>query len=178
MIRLLAFVFSATLFAFVLAQEASALRGRGIHVGGGGIGAYRGGLRTRNFSGYRAAAWGGRPWRGARRWYGYGAGVAALAGAYAYYNDPYYDDAYYSSSYYSPAYGYASPYAGTYGYASPYAATYGYASPYARTYGYSSPYATTYGYSSGTYGYSSAAAVETDAGGPGSCGTYRYWKDR
>ena len=167
MIRLLAFVFSATLFAFVLAQEASALRGRGIHVGGGGIGAYRGGLRTRNFSGYRAAAWGGRPWRGARRWYGYGAGVAALAGAYAYYNDPYYDDAYYSSSYYSPAYGYTSPYAGTYGYASPYAATYGYASPYA----------TTYGYSSGTYGYSSAAAVEADAGGPGSCGTYRYWKD-
>jgi hypothetical protein len=37
MMRLLAFVFSATLFSFVLAQEASALRGGGIHVGGGGL---------------------------------------------------------------------------------------------------------------------------------------------
>jgi hypothetical protein len=150
MIRLLAFVFSATLFAFVTAQEASALRGGGIHVGGGGLrgaGAYRGGLRGRNFSGYRAAAWGGRPyWRGARRWYGYGAGAAALAGAY-YYNDPYYDDASYTDPYYSTAYRYRGAYAGS------------------------------YGYSSGTYGYSSGAAVEADAGSPGTCGTYRYWKD-
>ena len=147
MMRLLAFVFSATLFSFVLAQEASALRGGGIHVGGGGLrgfsaGAYRGGLRARNFNGYRAAAWGGRrSWRGARRWYGYGAGTAALAGAY-YYNDPYYDDAYYGDPYYSTG-----------------------------------AYSGSYGYSSGTYGYSSAAAAEVDAGGPGTCGTYRYWKD-
>jgi hypothetical protein len=152
MMRLLAFVFSATLFSFVLVQEASALRRGGIHVGGGGLrgfsgGAYRGGLRARNFSGYRAAAWGGRrSWRGARRWYGYGAGVAALAGAYSY-NDPYYDDAYDSDSSYSPAYGYTGAYSGS------------------------------YGYSSGTYGYSSAAAAEADAGGPGTCGTYHYWKD-
>jgi|SRR6185295_5982670 hypothetical protein len=147
MMRLLAFVFSATLFSFVLAQEASALRGGGIHVGGGGLrgfsaGAYRGGLRARNFNGYRAAAWGGRrSWRGARRWYGYGAGAAALAGAY-YYNDPYYDDAYDN-----PTYGYTSAYSGS------------------------------YGYSGGTYGYSSGAAAEADAGGPGTCGTYRYWKN-
>jgi hypothetical protein len=41
MMRLLAFVFSATLFSFVLAQEASALRGGGIHVGGGGLRGFR-----------------------------------------------------------------------------------------------------------------------------------------
>jgi len=99
MMKLVAFVFSATLLSLLLVQEASALRGGGIHVGGGGLrgssaGAYRGGLRARNFSGYRAAAWGGRPlWRGARRWVGYGAGIATLAGGY-YYNDPNYDEAY------------------------------------------------------------------------------------
>jgi len=48
---------------------------------------------------------------------------------------------------------------------------------YGPTYGYTGAYAGSYGYSSGTYGYSSAAAAEADAGGPGTCGTYRYWKD-
>jgi hypothetical protein len=123
MTRLLAFVFSAILFAVVLAHEAAALRGRGVHVGGANLrgfsaGATRGGLRVRNFSGYRAAAWGGRRyWNGARRGYGYGAGLAALGGAYAYYNSPYYG---YSYSGY-PAYGYSasngySSASGTYGY--------------------------------------------------------------
>src|SRR5262245_64427168 len=80
--RLLAIVFSATLFAVVLAHEASALRGGGIRAGGVGlrgvsVGGYRGALRARNV-GYRAAALGGRRyWRGGR-WYGYGAGLGAL----------------------------------------------------------------------------------------------------
>ena len=148
MMKLVAFVFSATLLSLLLVQEASALRGGGIHVGGGGLrgssaGAYRGGLRARNFSGYRAAAWGGRPfWRGARRWVGYGAGIATLAGGY-YYNDPNYDEAYYSDPYY----------------------------------GYTGAYSGSYGTSAGTYGYSSGAAADVDAGGPGTCGTYRYRKD-
>src|SRR5215510_8743038 len=112
MTRLLAFLFSATLFAAILAHDASARRGGGFHAGGGGLrnfsgGVYRGGLR-RNVNGYRAANWGGRRyWRG--RSYGYGAGIAALAGAYAY-SDPYYS--YYSS----PSYGYSG--IGSYGYSS------------------------------------------------------------
>ena len=99
MMRLLAIVFCATLFAGVLAHEASALRGGGIRAGAVGVrgvsvGAYRGGLRARNLGGYRAAAWGGRRyWRGGR-WYGYGAGLgypanryrSAYSGAYGYYS--------------------------------------------------------------------------------------------
>lgn len=154
MMRLLALVFCASLFSVVLAHEASALRGGGIRAGGAGLrgfsaGAYRGGLRARNLAGNRAAAWGGRrPWAG-RRWYGYGAGLAALAGAYAY-NDPYYDDSYYGS----PSYSYSS---------------YGYPA-----YGSSGAYSGAYGYTSGTTG---AATGEAEAVGPGMCGTYRYWKD-
>jgi hypothetical protein len=150
MMKLLAVLFCAVLFASVLTEEASARRGGGLSVGGGGLrgfsgGAYRGGLRTRTFDGYRAAAWGGpRYWRGGKRWYGYGAGIGALAGAY-YYNAPYYDYSYSSYPSYSyPAYGYSS-------------------------YGYSG--------GTGTYAYSSVASAEEDAVGPGTCGTYRYWKD-
>ena len=153
MMRLLAVVFCASLFAVVLAHEASALRGGGIRAGGAGLrgfsaGAYRG-AGVRNFAGNRGARWGGRrPW-GGRRWYGYGAGVAALAGAYAY-NDAYEDDSYYGS----PSYGYSS---------------YGYPA-----YGYSGTYSRGYGYTSETTG---AAAGAVEAVGPGMCGTYRYWKD-
>jgi hypothetical protein len=93
MIKVVAFVFSATIFAFALTQEASALRRGGIHAGdlrGGSFrGAYRGGLRVGDYRGYRAAGWGGRRyWNGGRRWYGYAGrpywayGAAALAGAY------------------------------------------------------------------------------------------------
>jgi hypothetical protein len=118
MMRLLAVVSSATLIAFALAQEASAARGGGIRAGGAGLrgvsaGTYRGGLRARNLGGYRAAAWRGRPyWRGGR-WYGYGAGLGALAGAY-YYNNPYRSYSYYGY----PAYGYSGGYSGAYGYSS------------------------------------------------------------
>jgi hypothetical protein len=178
MTRLLAVVFSTILFTIVLAHEASARRGGGIHVGGGGlrvgggglrgfsagglragsIGGYRGGLRVGNIRGYRAAAWGGRRyWGGPRRWYGYGAGIAALAGAYAY-SSPYYGYAY------SPYYGYS-------GY--PYyrrSAYYNYPA-----YGYSAYYPT-YGYTSSMGGTTASAAVQQSEG-PGTCGTYRYWKD-
>ena len=115
MMRLLAIVFSAASFAVVLAHEASALRGVGVRAGAVGVrgvsaGAYRGALRARNPVGYRATAWGGRRyWRGGRR-YGYGAGLAALAGGYYGY-----------SSYGYPAYRYRSArhrsaYSGAYGY--------------------------------------------------------------
>jgi hypothetical protein len=110
MTKLLAVLFCAIVFAGMLTQDVSARRGGGISVGGGGVrgfsgGAYRGGLRTRTFSGYQAAALGRRGyWRGGRRWFGYGAGIGALGGAY-YYNDPDYD---YSYSYGYPAYGYSS----------------------------------------------------------------------
>src|SRR5262249_60710158 len=63
MTRLLAFLFSATLFAAILAHDASARRGGGFHAGGGGLrnfsgGVYRGGVR-RDVNGYSAANWGG-----------------------------------------------------------------------------------------------------------------------
>jgi hypothetical protein len=90
---------------------------------------------------------GRRDWRG-RRWYGYGVGLAALGGAYAA-ADPYDDYSYYGGS---PYYGYA--YSGNPGYRS--------------SYGYGG---------TGTYGYSSAAATDTELAGPGTCGTYRYFKD-
>ena len=123
MIRLLAIVFSATFFAVVLVQEASALRGGGIRAGAVGVrgvsaGAYRGALRGRNL-GYRAAAWGGRGyWRGGRR-IGYGVGLGALAGGYYGYGSPYYGYSYYGY----PAYGYSSAYSGGYGYSSSSGAT-------------------------------------------------------
>ena len=107
MARLLIFLFSAALFAVVVAQEASARRGAGIRAGGVGargvsVGAHRGALRARNV-GYRSAGVGGRRyWRGGRR-YGYGIGLGALAGAYGY-------------GY--PAYRYRSAYSGAYGYSS------------------------------------------------------------
>jgi hypothetical protein len=110
MIKVVAFVFSATIFAFALTQEASALRRGGIHAGdlrGGSFrGAYRGGLRVGDYRGYRAAGWGGRRyWNGGRRWYGYAGrpywayGAAALAGAY--YNYPAYSYSYMSPSAYA-----------------------------------------------------------------------------
>src|SRR5262249_57981052 len=92
MTRLLAFLFSATLFAAILAHDASARRGGGFHAGGGGLrnfsgGVYRGGLR-RNVNGYRAANWGGRRyWRG--RSDGYGAGIPAPARGYPYFHPHY-----------------------------------------------------------------------------------------
>jgi hypothetical protein len=107
--RLLTVAFSAALFAFLLAHEASAQRAGGIQTGplrddsfrAVSTAVFRPGLRARGYRGYhgyRAAAWGGRrSWRGGRRWYGYagrpylryGAGAAALAGAGAYYyNSP------------------------------------------------------------------------------------------
>jgi hypothetical protein len=151
--KMLAFVFSATLFAVVLAQEASALRGAGIRAGAVGVrgvsvGAYRGGLRARNV-GYRAAALGGR--RYWRRGYGYGIGLGALAGGYY------------------PYYGYSS-------YASPY---YGYSYSAYPAYRYRSAYSGGYGYSSGmaTSDSSGAATAKVAATGPGMCGTYLYWKD-
>ena len=156
MMKMLAFVFSVTIFAVILTQDASALRGAGIRAGAVGargvsVGAYRGGLRARNV-GYRAAALGGRRhWRGGRR-YGYGAGLGALAGAAYYYNSPYY------------GYSYASPY-------------YGYSSyRYPR---YRSAYAGSYGYSSGVdaSGSAGATAAKLAATGPGMCGTYLYWKN-
>ena len=136
MIRLLALVFTAALFAFVLVHEASARRGAGVYAGAFGAGsfrgisagAYHGGPRARGYRGYRAAGWrSGRYWSGGTRWYGYGAGVTPLAGAY-----------YYSS----PGYPYAS----------------------------------------GPYGWTGAVDEETGAAprgyrGPGTCGTYFYWKD-
>ena len=153
MMRLLAIVFCATLFAGVLAHEASALRGGGIRTGSVGVrgvsvGAYRGALRARNLGGYRAAAWGGRRyWRGGR-WYGYGAGRAALAGGY---------------------YGYSS-------YGNPYS---GYSYSGYPAYRYRSAYSGAYGYSSGmgTSGSSGAATSTVAAAGAGMCGTYLYWKD-
>lgn len=105
MARLLIFLFSAALFAVVVAQEASARRGAGIRAGGGvgargvSVGAHRGALRARNV-GYRSAGVGGRRyWRGGRR-YGYGIGLGAVAGAYGY-GYPYYGYGY-------PAYRYSS----------------------------------------------------------------------
>jgi hypothetical protein len=149
MMKRLAVLFCAIVFAGMLTQDASARRGGGIGLGGGGLrgfsgGAYRGGLRTRTFTGYRAAALGRRGyWRGGRRWYGYGAGIGALAGAY-YYNDANYDDSYGNDAYYGyPAYGYSS-------------------------YGYSGD--------GDTYG-SSGVASQAEVLRPGTCGTYRYWKD-
>ena len=57
MIRVLAFLFSATIFAFALTQDASALRRGGIHAGdlrGGSFrGAYRGGIRAGGYRGNR-----------------------------------------------------------------------------------------------------------------------------
>lgn len=148
MIRLFALVFSAALFAFVLAHEASARRGVGVHAGAFGAGsvrgvsagAYRGGLRASSYRDYRVAGWrGGRYWSGGRRWYGYGAGVAPLAGAY-YYSSPGYSYSYYNSPGYS--------------------------------------------YTSGPRAYGWAGAVDEETGaaprgyrGPGTCGTYFYWKD-
>jgi hypothetical protein len=147
MARLLIFLFSAALFAVVVAQEASARRGAGIRAGGGvgargvSVGAHRGALRARNV-GYRSAGVGGRRyWRGGRR-YGYGIGLGAVAGAY----------------------GYGYPY---YGYSS-----YGYPYRYRRysgAYGYSSGMATS--------GSSGAPAAKVAATGPGLCGTYLYWKN-
>ena len=151
MMKMLAFVFSVTVFAIILAPDASALRGAGIRAGGVGargvsVGAYRGGLRARNV-GYRAAALGGRRnWRGGRRWYGYGAGLGLLAGAY--YSSPYY------------GYSYASPYYGYYGYPR-----------------YRSGYAGGYGYASGVDTSGSSGATAAKVTGPGMCGTYSYWKN-
>ena len=110
MIRVMAFLFSATIFAFALTQDASAQRRGGIHAGdlrGGSLrGAYRGGIRAGDYRGYRAAALGGRRyWNGGRRWYGYAGrpywayGAAALAGAY--YNYPAYSYSYMSSGAYA-----------------------------------------------------------------------------
>ena len=110
MIRVVAFLFSATIFAFALTQDASALRRGGIHAGdlrGGSFrGAYRGGIRAGDYRGYRAAALGGRRyWNGGGRWYGYAGrpywayGAAALAGAY--YNYPAYSYSYMSPSAYA-----------------------------------------------------------------------------
>ena len=149
MIRLLAIVFSATFFAVVLAQEASALRGAGIRAGAVGVrgvsvGAYRGALRGRNL-GYRAASWGGRRyWRGGRL-YGYGLGLGALAGGYYGYGYPYYGYSYYGY----PAYRYRSAYSGGYGYSS----------------------------GMGTSDSSGATATKVAATGPGMCGVYLYWKN-
>ena len=157
MMRSLTVLCSTALFTVVVAQEASALRGAGIRAGGLGargvsVGAYRGALRGRNV-GYRAAALGGRRyWRGGR-WYGYGIGLGALAGAY----NPYYGYGY--SSYGSPYYGYS------YGYPA-----YRYRSAYSGTYGYSSAMAA-------TSDSSGAATAKVAATGPGMCGTYLYWKD-
>jgi len=151
MMKLLAITFSATLVTAVLAQEASALRAGGIRAGAVGVrgvsvGGYRGALRARNV-GYRAGGWAGRRiWRGGR-WYGYGAGLAALTGGYYGY-----------SSYGYPSYGYA------YGYPA-----YRYRSAYSGGYGYSSGMATSDS--------SDAATAKVAATGPGMCGTYLYWKD-
>lgn len=153
--RLLAITFTVTLVTVVLSQEASALRGAGIRAGAVGVrgvsvGGYRGALRARNV-GYRAAGLGGRRyWRGGR-WYGYGAGLGLLAGAY--YNSPYYG---YSSYGYPYGYSYS-------GY------PYRYRSAYSGAYGYSSGMATSD--SSGT------ATAKVATAGPGMCGTYLYWKD-
>ena len=108
MMKLLAITFSAALVSVVLAQEASALRAGGIRAGAVGVrgvsvGGYRGALRARNVGyrnvGYRAGGWAGRRiWRGGR-WYGYGAGLAALTGGYYGY-----------SSYGYPSYGYSYGY--------------------------------------------------------------------
>jgi hypothetical protein len=162
MMRLLAIVFSATFFAVVLAHEASALRGVGFRAGAVGVrgvsaGAYRGALRARILVGYRAAAGGGRRYWRRGRWYGYGAGLAALAGGYYGY-----------SSYGYPDYGY--PY-------------YGYPAYRYRSARYRRVYPGAYGYSSGmgtsdsSDDSSGATAAKVKAAGPGLCGTYLYWKN-
>jgi hypothetical protein len=98
MIRAVTFACCATIFAFLLTQDASAARRGGIHaasMGGASVrGAYRGGLAVNGYRGYRGAAWAGRRyWSGDRRWYGYAgrrywrysAEPVALVGAYSYY---------------------------------------------------------------------------------------------
>ena len=70
MIRVLALAFSATLFALLLAQEASARHGYGVYAGAvraASVGTFHVALRASGYRGYRAAVWGSRRyWRGGR----------------------------------------------------------------------------------------------------------------